>query len=626
MVNRTLMHRTAALGFFVVAGAAPSCAAPPAPGEVMMVVETDMSLPKDVDTVKIEVLVRGDVRHSATFTKLGGQDSVKIPASLGIIIGEESDPTTPVTVKVTAKQNETPRVLSEAVTTVPESRIAALRMPIQWLCWDQVQVDGNGDAQTTCPVGKTCVAGSCVDKKIDSSKLEDFRREDVFGGGTGTGDGSCFDVGNCFVGSTDAPVNLSDCTIASSDDVNVGIRVDTAGICGPSGCFVVLDGKSDSGWQPAGSGRLKLPTAVCDRIGSGKASGVSVSKVSASCAQKTKALPTCGPWSSAGTAGPTPGTQTPVTLVANQDHPVSLAVADGQVYWVNAGTSDAAKGALKRMPVTGGSTSLLQAGLAFPKGLTLVPDAQGNVGQIYWATSGVGSAGAVLGLDVSKSPAKPITVSIPGLSSPEGIANAIGNIYFTDFSGNAVWQWNIGGNVSNLIAGPGNGAAQIGAYRIAADKKTVYWTNESAMGSVMMADHMDPQPVSIADMQGTPREIALDIVDDEATAVFWTNFSSGEVMTASLTGTPAIAGTPKALFTMATSVNPNGIVVDGTDVYWTNFGDGTVMKIAKAGGEAKVVASGQASPGAIAVDKDNIYWINQGSLAKADGSIMKLKK
>lgn len=623
MKNRTLRYRTLATTLLLLAGAAPSCATPAPPGETMMILETDMSLPKDVDAVKIEVLVRGDVRHKAVFEKLGAEQSVKIPASLGIIIGETSDPTTPVTVRVTATQQGIARVLNEAVTTVPEDRIAALRMPIQWLCWNQVKVDDNGDVQTDCPKGETCVAGSCVSNKIDVSKLATFREEDVFGGGSGNGDGSCFDVGACFTTSTDAPVDLAACSIAASGEVNVGIRVESAGICGPGGCFVVLDGKSDLGWQPGGGDTIKLPKAVCDRIESGKAAGVSVSAVSASCALKTNALPTCGPWSSAGTSTP-PGVSTPVALVANQDHPVSLAVADGNVYWINSGTSDKTSGALKRMPITGGTTTLLQSMQAFPKALTLDVSAAGTVAAIYWATNGVGgTAGNVFGLDVSKASPAPISFTIPGLVSPEGIATQGGDLFFTDFGGNAVVSVNLTSKTPTTIAGPANGSPQLAAYRVAADSKTIFWTNESSAGQVMMANRMDPQPVSIADMQGTPRELALDLQSGVAAAVYWTNYSSGEVMTASITGTPALAGTPTKVVDMQTK--PYGVVVDGATLYWTN-GDGTVMKAPKAGGIPVVVASGQASPGAITVDSDNVYWINQGSLTKADGAIMKLKK
>jgi sugar lactone lactonase YvrE len=262
--------------------------------------------------------------------------------------------------------------------------------------------------------------------------------------------------------------------------------------------------------------------------------------------------------------------------------------------------------------------------LAFPKGLTLDVTAEDKVIGAYWAVNGVGSAGSVAGLDLTMASApKPISLAAEGLVSPEGIALQGGNLFFTDFGGNAVYAMDLGTKSASLLAGPGNGAAQSGAYRVAADTARVYWTNEAMPGSVVMVDRADPVPIVVASNQGTPRHLALD--GAPATALFWTNYGSGEVMTASIdAGTPPTAGTPVALFSGQNK--PYGIVVDGETIYWTNNGDGTVMKAPKAGGTPEKIASDQHSPGAIAVDENNVYWINEGSLTKADGAVMRLAK
>ena len=91
---------------------------------------------------------------------------------------------------------------------------------------------------------------------------------------------------------------------------------------------------------------IVLPPAVCDRIKSGSAAGVSIAATSPTCMLKTDAFPACGPWSSAGKAPPLPGTVLPVSLVANQAHPVALEVAGSSVYWTNRGDFDTATGAV----------------------------------------------------------------------------------------------------------------------------------------------------------------------------------------------------------------------------------------------------------------------------------------
>jgi hypothetical protein len=619
---------TLALGAATVA----SCKAPVPIGELMLVLQTDMSLPKDVDSLKIEVLVRGDTRFSQSFEKLGNEESLKIPASLGVTIGDKTDPTTPITLRISAFQQGKARVLRETVTTVPADRLAAVRLPIQWLCWNQVKDDGMGHVDTSCPSGQTCVAGSCKEKTVDSSKLSDYKDSDVFGGGTGKGDGVCFDTATCFGAAADAPVDMATCSITASGDVNVAIRVDSAGICGPSGCFVTVDAKSDFGWQPGPNGTLVLPKAVCDRITTGLAAGVSVAPVSSACPLKTEGVPACGPWSSSGKSPGAPGTVTPVALIANQAHPVALALATPSVIWTNSGASAMATGSLKSISMAGGPTTPLLAMQAFPKDLALDESQGGTISGIYFTTNGVGGMpGAVVGLDVTDpmSP-KPVSFAIPNLSTPEGIAVGNGALYFTDFTTGAIEKVDLATKMVTPIASTSIGNAQNSPYRIAVDKQTLFWTNEGQMGtladSVMYADLADPMPTVLAMGQKTPRGLVLDLdTTGVAKAIYWTNSEpGGDVMTAKLSGTPAVPG--MATVFASKQARPIGIAVDADTVYWTNRDDGTVMKAPKAGGAPVVVAKGQSTPGAIAVDADNVYWINEGSSTTSNGAVMKLAK
>lgn len=622
------------LGFCV----APSCTALPV-SQTMIVLQTDLSLPKDVDKVTIEVLVRGDRRHFNTFEKLGNQDSLKIPASLGLTLADGTDPSTPITFRVTAFQGASARVLREVITTIPKDRLVALKLPIQWLCWDQVTTDADGNAQTNCAdPNQTCVAGTCVDKTVDPTSLEDYAADKVFGGGTGTdNDGTCFDTTTCFGDGKDAPVDLEACTITASDEMNVAIRVDSAGICGAAGCFVPIDAKSEFGWKAGASGTIQLPLAVCKRIKAGSAAGVSVVGASTACPLKTNGIPTCGPWSSAGTAPPALEELGPVTLIANQVQPVSIAVAAGNVYWTVAGPYTAPEGVVKRMPITGGSASIVQAAQAYPRDIAVITDTTGKLANLVWASAGITKAGQMVpeGATVTDrsfaDPAKPTDVKLNfnlPLGSPEGVAADANGVFFTDFGANAVYRVSTTG--MTLLAGPSNGTGQNRPYRIAVDKTRAYWTNEGNLnkndGSITLCNFNDPLPSPLAAGQDVPRNLVIDIDASTAlaTAVYWTNYGksgsevSQKVMMVSLAD-------PTNVKAIATGNQPSGIALDKDAVYWTNQGDNTVMKRNKADGSTRVVAQKQNVPGAIAVDTTHIYWINEGG-SGTPGSIMRISK
>jgi hypothetical protein len=602
--------------------------------ETMVVLQTDLSLPKDVDKLTIEVLVRGDRRHVNSFEKLGDQSSLQIPASLGITLDEGTDLSTPFTFRVTAYQGNKARVLREVITTIPKDRLVALRLPIQWLCWDQVTMDGEGNAASSCPnANETCIAGSCVDKNVDPATLEDFAPEKVFGGGTGTNnDGTCFDTATCFTGSVDAAVNLADCTIPTTGEVNVAIRVDTAGICGPGGCFVPLDAKSEFGWKDGGNGTIQLPKAVCDRIGK-TASGVSTSSASSACPLKTEGIPACGPWSSSGKVPTDPSELTPVTIIANQLKPVSLAVGGGSVYWTLAGSSTEADGVVKKIAISGGDTAVIQGKQAFTRDIALNLDpTSGKVRNVIWASAGVGSTGGTVidrdFTDLTKvhDLALKFDTTI-ALMAPDGVAASGNGVVFTDFAANAVYRVDESG--MKILASTANGTPANNPYRVAVDATTAYWTNEGTLGSnkgtIAKCSLTDPPAIDLVSGQDFPRNLVLDIdpTTKAATAVYWANFGASGGPTSEMVMMVPISD-PTKTTVIAAGHKPYGIALDKDNVYWTNQGDNTVMKAPKAGGAARRVATLQNKPGAIAVDATHLYWINEGGAAPNLGSIMRI--
>ena len=641
MISLKRISRAALCALTLGLCVAPSCTPLPI-GETMVVLQTDLSLPKDVDRVTIQALVRGDQRHFNEFTKLGQSGQLQIPASIGLTLGDGTDPTTPVTFRVTAYQGTKARVLREVVTTIPQDRLVALKLPIQWLCWEEadgLKLDAEGIAVSNCPENQTCIAGTCADNVVDPATLDTYAPEEVFGGGTGkNNDGTCFDTSACFTDSVDAPVEDTgtECFIKTTADKNVAIRSDTAGICGAAGCFVPIDAKSDLGWQPgATDGTLKLPYAVCQRIKDKKASGVSIS---GACPLKTDGIPTCGPWSSAGESPPAPEKLGPVTLIGNQVQPVSIAVAAGNVYWTVAGPYTAAEGVVKRIPIGSSGTAIVQAAQAYPRDIAVTTDAAtGKLANVLWASAGVTKEGMMTpeGATVTERsfavPSAPTDVKLNfnlPLVSPEGVAAGLDGVFFTDFGANAVYRVNTAG--MTLLAGPSNGTPQNRPYRIAVDKGKAYWTNEGNLnkndGSIAACELSDPLPVTIAAGQDVPRNLVLDIDEStsQARAAFWTNYGtsgsevSQKVMMAEL-------GPNVVVTAIAAGNKPSGIALDKDFVYWTNQGDNTVMRYDRNDKTTHVVATKQNVPGAIVVDKESIYWINEGN-ANTPGSIMYIAK
>lgn len=274
-------------------------------GEVMVSIQTDLSLPKDIDSVGLEVSVNGVIEFAGEFP--AGAGALTVPATFGVVQG--SNPTEAVQIRVLGRKAGKLVLLRDTVTTVPTGRLALLRMPLEWLCEGQA-VDGpnTGDpttqdqqATSTCPEGKTCVEGTCQTAAVDSSTLPPYQPANVFGGAAVAGSaGQCLDTVACFAAGYVAAVDASTCTIAkpaSGTGINVALSQgpNGAGICGPEACLIPLDDASGDGWTDQGNGRLALPSAVCAQLTAGTIDEV---LVTTACATKTPSVPTCGPWSS----------------------------------------------------------------------------------------------------------------------------------------------------------------------------------------------------------------------------------------------------------------------------------------------------------------------------------------
>jgi hypothetical protein len=278
---------------------------------LVLALQTDVSVPKDVDSLRIEISHHGDIKWAQTFWIGTAPNEQPLPATLTILPPDDNGP---VRVRVLSYKEGIARTLRRVVTTIPTDREAMLRMPIEWLCYDQVEEGDTTSPRSSCPDGETCSAGTCVPDEVDSAKLPSFAQAHVFGGPQANADGkggSCFETIECLAESqTLAPEDLDPetCSVPLSAfgleaDDEAGIaKLNLAFATGPGGggicddaeelCFVPVDQDDTTGWSVDGD-VVRLPPGVCTKLADKPTVDFVYSTV---CRTKTSAVPSCGPW------------------------------------------------------------------------------------------------------------------------------------------------------------------------------------------------------------------------------------------------------------------------------------------------------------------------------------------
>jgi hypothetical protein len=291
-----------------IAGAGCTDARKPAPGEVMLVVTTDMAVPADIDTLRVTVTLPG--RANPAYSKVYPLTAGTFPATFAVWSGPETLGATPDAVgapgvalisldALSGGASGVIRVHREAwLTKVPAEGSKALAMPLDWLCL-------GANLAAPCASGTTCVAGACEPSLVDPSTLPDYVPLDG---------GPCFDTLGCF-GTSIMTVPIEDPTLGcyvqleksaqltGPQMLNVALDVRTSvtgsyGACflhGP--CRIPLEPNAPEGWRPlyvdGGLAGIGLPDAAC-RL------GVAV-EVDGMCPPKAPETPICtGPPTCAG--------------------------------------------------------------------------------------------------------------------------------------------------------------------------------------------------------------------------------------------------------------------------------------------------------------------------------------
>jgi hypothetical protein len=682
-------------------GLATSCATR-VRGQLMLAVQTDMSLPKDIDWIRITVTYPEDgatiVALNNDYSRFGEADANKLPGT--VTFRAPSDPSAPVRIQVSGSRGgpeASPRVLRDVVTSVPEDRVATLPVNLEFLCNGTTNVvydsegnikrdptTGNVVLESTCGEGLTCVAGRCVTPEVPSENLPDYKEEEIFGGGSGEGDGVCFDTATCF--EDGAPVELT--TTGAGDtatcegsvtgeiaggDFNIALRTQGGGICGSSDCFVALDAAdSEGGWKKiSADGKIQLPLAVCEKVQSGQLLGVVAAPVGgATCQQKRPSIPTCGPWSSTGQDIYAPPPQLDATILApGQATPFSIAVdgANSTLYWVTRGTYDPmggedktgawnADGAVKAVSIDGGEPVLLAEKQYLPHSLALDTDryfvlwtaSESLTDPDTMVTTQSGRLMVAPFLEPGKAPpiGEPLLVlnahGDPAVE-PAGIAvqdlqtGPTRRVAWTEPNSQNVYSIDTIVNeegklvpASDKMLPPGISSPPPGEYPTAiaaldsTDKEgVVCWAYRDSFGTTdgVVACSGQGTTLTVATGQATPQTIVLTL---EPRAVYWTNFAAkeagGGIFKVNLPDSLDSGQPPGALETVEAEDYPGGLAVDGTTVYWTSRGRGAVLR--KRDDVTQELISNQKNPGAIAVHQGVVCWANEGTGA-VDGAILR---
>jgi hypothetical protein len=334
-------NRLAVLALLAATTFFPSCRTQQA-GAVMVAMQTDMEVPKDITHVGVFVSYDGQIKLS-TIVKVNGVGAtgrkVQLPSTLAVVSSEEK-PDARVRVRVmgfvgtgaenTDGESFRARVVRDSVFTIPKERRVLLRMPLQFvsdgsasesatrgqlnlltagkLGFRSDQIDdytGLAAYKFTCPEGTTNILGDCVSAEVDAAALPDFREDEVFGGVPldKAASGQCFDPKVVFADLTELSTVQPDCTIAvTSEQVNFAFGADLDGHCvAPGKCVVPMDGPGSATpfytFETLNGARVaKFKSGVCTKL-AGKVA------VAYNPLVKTDRVPLCG-----GLVGPSGGT------------------------------------------------------------------------------------------------------------------------------------------------------------------------------------------------------------------------------------------------------------------------------------------------------------------------------
>lgn len=313
-LQRTLLA-SSVLGMLVFAGGT-ACTAKKNT-EIVVAVQTDLRVPKDLNAVTIRVLSKGAVQYQESHEV--GPTGLHLPATIGLVPQNEDD-LQPIEVQIIGQfsSDPDPRLRAEKVVrktrmTFAKNRVGLVRIPLKFACYD------GGD----CGEGKTCIAGACAETPlVEGATMPQYAPEAVFGSGGSEGQqGACWNADACFSSAS---------VIAPTSDPCVYSLVDSgpaedAGV--DSGSTTPDASVPDTGGDPGGDATPCPPVtcadlgAECGTIGDGCGGIVDCGKCAAPAV--------CGAYFTNKCGVPDAGADAGFYKIFDPSHPISVVLAGG---------------------------------------------------------------------------------------------------------------------------------------------------------------------------------------------------------------------------------------------------------------------------------------------------------
>jgi len=310
--------------------------------ELIVAIQTDLRVPKDLNAITVEVFAGG--QRIAGDTYVVGPTDLHLPATIGLV---PNDPNklTPIDVIITGRfsndvdeTRRTPRVIRKARMTFAKDRVALVRMPLKFACYDAAG----------CADGQTCIAGSCqAIPTLEGATAPAYSDDLVWGaGGSNQSVGECWNADLCLASAQALGATADPCVFSLGGGDTVDPRdggappaadsgsgsggmfkaLDptktisvvlaktggTLGFCSGGTCRVPLDQDANEGWDwadEAGHTTIRLAQGLCAKLAK---DGLRVEGTD-TCKTKVAELPFCdstGPSGGGSDGGTSPDSST----------------------------------------------------------------------------------------------------------------------------------------------------------------------------------------------------------------------------------------------------------------------------------------------------------------------------